>query len=275
MRPWRTVLFGLALLGPVLFGLAAPSQSALVQSALAQSTLAQPAQTRSPQPARPLEIVSPERPPYVFGAGGTASGPAVDLLQRIVRASDVPVDPGIRLLPFQRAVRDLEAGGCLYPALLRTPQREARFQWIGEVFEDRAVLFTHADRPAVADAADARRLERISVMRGSELQALLKSFDLHNVESNIAETDNARLLRAGRIDGWFTLRTVGRATWKLLDYPAHDLRAGESFALMSFWIAASRDVPAAAVARLRGAYDRLRKTGDYDRIVMPLREPPS
>src|SRR3546814_14773497 len=65
-------------------------------------------------------------------------------------------------------------------------------------------------------------------------------------------SDNARLLQAGRIDGWFTLRTVGRATWQLLGFAAQDLRAGEPFAQMSFWIAASHDLPAATVIRQIG-----------------------
>src|SRR3546814_1322887 len=76
---------------------------------------------------------------------------------------------------------------------------------------------------------------------------------------------------AGRIDGWFTLRTVGRATWQLLGFAARDLQAGEPFAQMSFWIAASHDLPAATVIRLRAAYDRLRKSGEYNRIIAPLR----
>lgn len=220
-----------------------------------------------------LQIVSPERPPYVFNDGGTGRGPAVDLIRRVAPAADI-VDPVVRILPFQRAILALDAGNRLYPALLRTPQREHRYQWIGEVFEDRAVMFTTGS-PTVNDSTQARQLERISVMRGSELLGLLRSFDLHNVETNIAETDNARLLQAGRIEGWFTLRTVGRTTWKLLGFAPQELKAGESFALMSFWIAASRNLPPATVTRLRAAYTQLRKSGEYDRIIAPLRELPS
>ncbi|MFC3675852.1 substrate-binding periplasmic protein [Ferrovibrio xuzhouensis] len=252
------ILSGMILFGPILLG--GPP------SALAASPATD---------ARPdlMQIVSPARPPYVFDDDGMGRGPAADLVRRIAEAAGI--DPAVRILPFQRAIRALDSGNTLYPALLRTPQREPRYQWIGEVFDDRAVLFTRADTPVVADVAGARQLERISVMRGSELQALLQSFDLQNVESNIAESDNARLLQAGRIDGWFTLRTVGRATWQLLGFAARDLRAGEPFAQMSFWIAASHDLPAATVIRLRAAYDRLRKSGEYNRIVAPLRALPS
>lgn len=220
-----------------------------------------------------LQIVSAERPPYVYDTEGTGSGPAVDLVLKVVPAD--LAERQVRILPFQRAVLALDSGGTVYPALLRTPPREARYQWIGEVFEDRAVLFTLAPQPPVGSVGAARQLDRISVMRGSELQVLLQSFALPNVESNIAEADNARLLQAGRIDGWFTLRTVGQATWRLLGFAPRALKAGEPFAMMSFWIAASADLPAATVGRLRAAYDRLRRSGEYGRIVAPLREPPA
>lgn len=251
-----------------LFGLVLPG---LAPAGLAAGPMAD---TRpDPGDSGQIQIVSPERPPYVFDAGGMGRGPAVDLVRRVAEAAGI--DPAVRILPFQRAILALDSGSTLYPALLRTPQRESRYQWIGEVFDDRAVLFTRTGAPAVSDVAGARQLERISVMRGSELQSLLQSFALRNVESNIAETDNARLLQAGRIDGWFTLRTVGRATWTLLGFDARDLHAGEPFAQMSFWIAASHDLPAATVARMRAAYDRLRKSGEYNRIIAPLRALPS
>jgi len=220
-----------------------------------------------------LQIVGPTRPPYIIDQDGIGAGPAVELVRRLALAAGI--DPTVRILPFQRAVRDLDNGNTLYPALLRTPQREARYLWIGEVFTDRAVIFTRTDNPAATSLADARQLERISVMRGSELHALLRSFDLHNVEVNTSEADNARLLQARRIDGWFTLHAVGQATWRQLAFDPKALRAGEPFAMMSFWIAGSHNLPADTVAKLRAAYADLRKSGDYDRIIAPLRNPPS
>lgn len=220
-----------------------------------------------------IQIVGPERLPYIVDRNGSGSGPAVELVRLIARAAGI--DQEVRILPFQRAVRQLDEGDTLYPALLRTPPREDLYVWIGEVFADRAVLFTRRDGPPVSEIAAARRLERISVMRGSELHGILRSFGLQNVETNISEDHNARLLRAERIEAWFTLRAVGRATWHELGFPPAEIQHGEAFALMSFWIAGSRNLPPATVAKLRTAYDGLRQSGAYDRIVAPLREPPS
>lgn len=222
----------------------------------------------SAQPATRPQVIAAARPPYVIDSNGDATGPAIDLLKILVRS--VGADQTVRIMPFQRALLALERGGMLYPALLRTPQRENRFIWIGEVYVDRAVFFTRRTTRPVGSLAAARELPRVSVMRGSELQGMLQSFGLEKFETTNSEIDNARLLQAGRIDGWFALRAVGRATWAELEFNPADLRASESFATVPFWIAGSADLPEKTVATLRATYRALRADGRYRRIIAPL-----
>jgi len=240
--------------------------AAVLCLALPQPVPAQPLPSSDP-PAH-LQLVGAARPPYVIEQDGEGRGPAVELLQTLARA--VSIDPTVRILPFQRAVLALEQGNTLYPALLRTPQREKRFTWIGEVYADRATFFTRTESGPVNSLTAAQSLPRISVMRGSELQGILQSFGLENFETTNNETDNARLLQAGRVDGWFALRAVGRATWAELQFNPADLRAGESFATLPFWIAGSPDLPKKTVATLRATYRAMRADGRYRRIIAPL-----
>lgn len=235
----------------------------MMQPAAAQSATPAPA-ARLPQ----LQVLGAARPPYVIESNGYGTGPAVELLQ--ILAQNVGADQAMRIVPFQRALLALEQGGTLYPALLRTPPRENRFTWIGEVYTDRAVFFTRRHTTQVGSLAAVRALPRVSVMRGSELQGMLQSFGLENFETTNSEIDNARLLQAGRIDGWFTLRAVGRATWAQLKFDPAELQAGDAFATVPFWIAGSADLPAETVARLRAAYRAMREDGRYDRIIAPL-----
>ncbi len=215
-----------------------------------------------------LQIVGAARPPYVIEQDGIGSGPAVELLQPMARA--IGIDPTVRIIPFQRALIALDQGNTIYPALLRTPQRETRYIWIGEVYADRAVFFTRRSSSAVTNLDAARQLPRISVMRGSELQNMLRSFGLENFETTNSEADNARLLQAERIDGWFALRAVGRATWAELKFSPAELRASEAFATLPFWIAASPNLPKDAVNTMRSVYRAMRADGRYRRIVAPL-----
>ena len=233
----------------------------MLQSAAAQPT----APAALPQQ---LQVIGAARPPYVIDNSGYGAGPAIELLQIVARS--VGAEQAVRIVPFQRALLALEQGGMLYPALLRTPQRENRFTWIGEVYTDRAVIFTRRQTTAVGSLAAVRELSRVSVMRGSELQGMLETFGLENFETTNSEIDNARLLQAGRIDGWFTLHAVGRATWAQLKFDPVDLQAGEAFATVPFWIAGSADLPEETVARLRATYRAMREDGRYGRIVAPL-----
>lgn len=223
---------------------------------------------QSSLPASELQIVGPARPPYIVDRDGSASGPAVELVAELAAAIQIP--PTVRIVPFQRAIMALNTGNTLYPALLRTPEREGRYLWIGEVFADRAVFFMRTDTEA-ANAVDAiRTLPGITVMRGSELQGLLKSLAFEHAEANASERDNARLLQNGRVNAWFTLNAVGRATWAELGFNPADLRASAPVASLSFWIAASANLPSGAATKLRAAYGAMRRDGRYDRIVAPL-----
>ncbi|WP_290817588.1 ABC transporter substrate-binding protein [Ferrovibrio sp.] len=235
----------------------------MLQSAAAQPAAATPA-ARSHQ----LQILGAARPPYVIDSNGYGAGPAIELLQILARS--VGAEQVVRIVPFQRALLALEQGGTLYPALLRTPQRENRFTWIGEVYTDRAVFFTRRGAAPVGSLTAVRTLPRVSVMRGSELQGMLQSFGLENFETTNSEIDNARLLQVGRIDGWFTLQAVGRATWAQLKFDPADLQSGDAFATLPFWIAGSANLPADTVTRLRAAYRAMRNDGRYGRIIAPL-----
>lgn len=250
--------------GPVTAPIVGPVIGLALLLVAAACCLPPPAKAQPPQ----LQIVGAARPPYVTERGGVGGGPAVELLQVLARAAGV--EPTVRILPFQRAVLALEQGNTLYPALLRTPQRESRFTWIGEVYADRAVFFTRKEARPVGNLAAARELPRVSVMRGSELQGMLQSFGLENFETTNSEIDNARLLQAGRIDGWFALRAVGRATWAELRFDPAELQASEAFATLPFWIAGSANLPAETVAALRANYRAMRADGRYRRIIAPL-----
>lgn len=218
------------------------------------------------QPA--LEIVGPIRPPYVSEIDGKPAGPALDLARRI--AADAGLTPNIRILPFQRAVLQLDLGGTLYPALLRTPQREARYAWIGMVHADQAVFFTRAGMAAIDTQEQARQVAQIGVLRGSELLPMLQSYGLDNIHIASSEAENARLLQAGRITAWFALNAVGLATTQELGMNAAEFRTGASFAQLSFWVVASPGLPPALIDALRDGYARLRQSGEYDRIMLPL-----
>ena len=185
------------------------------------------------------------------------------------------LEPAVEVLPFERALLNLDRGDTLYPALLRTPTRESRYQWIGEVFTDHAVLFTRKGAPVVRSLAEARQFGAVSVMRGSELATLMKAAGLSNITVETSDNDNARMLAAGRVDAWFAPSSVGHAVWERQAFDPADLQASGPLARLSFWVAAAQNLDPAVVMRLRQAYADLRATGEYDQIVAGLREPPS
>jgi len=215
-----------------------------------------------------FQIVGPERPPYITEHNGVPGGPAVVLARRLAELAGQ--NPGVQILPFQRAVTQLDIGHTLYPALLRTPQREERYAWIGKVHTDRAVFFTRRGDDKVNTIDAARRLGLIGVLRGSELHPMLQAYGCDSIHTASTEAENARLLRAGRIDAWFALNAVGRATAAEIDVVPGSFHTGESFSQLAFWAVASRNLPPEMIAALRRAYEQLQSSGEYTRIVKPL-----
>lgn len=215
-----------------------------------------------------LQIVGPSRPPYITETDGVAGGPALVLAQRLAELAGL--QPSVQILPFQRAVKQLDLGGALYPALLRTPQREPRYVWIGKVHVDRAVFFTRSGNDTIDTIDAVRRAGLIGVLRGSELHPMLQAYGSSNIRTASTEAENARLLRAGRIDAWFALHAVGRATADEIGAVPGSFQSGDSFAQLAFWAVASRNLPPEMSAALRRAYAQLQQSGEYDRIVKPL-----
>jgi len=216
-----------------------------------------------------ITITGPARPPYLVDRDGLGTGPAADLVRAI--AAGTGIDPTIRIRPFRRALLALDQGSTLYPALLRSAEREGRYHWIGEVFRDNMVFFTLSGRPAITDFHSARHAGKIGILNGSTLQNTARKAGLTDMEEESSDANNARKLRAWRLDGWFALRSVGRATWAELGYDPRELQASESFGELPFWIAASANIPLPMIHRLQAEYQRLVKDGSLERAISPLR----
>lgn len=216
-----------------------------------------------------LEFVAPVRPPYIVDKDGVGTGPAIELAQRL--AASMGVTPRVQLLPFRRALQQLDNGGTVYAALLRTPAREERYTWIGEVYADSIVFISLKPQAPVKDFAAARHQAAVGLLSGSILQNMLDANGVQNIDFASTENDNARKLRAGRIPVWFALKAVGLATWREEGFDPADLQFSPALAQHSFWIAASKNIPPDMVAAIRKAYRDLRQSGDYDRIIEPLR----
>ena len=92
-----------------------------------------------------IMMVTENLPPYNYEEGTAVKGVAAEVVQALVQ--EVGLQADIHVLSWVRAyLKALEQPNVLIFSIVRTPEREALFHWIGEISTMESYLFKLADR---------------------------------------------------------------------------------------------------------------------------------
>ncbi len=113
--------------------------------------------------AADLEALTESLPPLSYEAKGQVVGFSSELLDMM--ALDAGISVKKQVLPWQRAYEIVgRQRDTLIYSLVRTPEREALFQWVGPISARRMMLYKHRDRTDIAlKTLDDARAYRIGV----------------------------------------------------------------------------------------------------------------
>ncbi len=209
-------------------------------------------------------------PPLNYLDGGGMQGFSVELLRLIAARSGLKLT--LQLMPWQRAVQVAEASeNSVLFSLTRTPEREARFQWVGPIAQRRVLLYRLASRSDLAmTALSELGNARIGVVRDSAADRQLQAAGLRpglQLEQGLDDATNLRKLLAGRME--YIVLLDWAAAWNLrqLQLPLSTLQpALEQDATRSYFYGLRLDADPALVRRLQAALDSLRRDGRYERL---------
>jgi polar amino acid transport system substrate-binding protein len=207
-------------------------------------------------------------PPLVYEEGSALLGVAPEVvreMQKIVGdASRLEAVPWLRA--YQRTQE--EPMHAIF-AIVRIPEREKLFKWVGPIFGEGDYFFKRKGSPIkVNSLADAMRVAKIAVRKDGYTHQTLEGKGFKNLDIGPTYDSSYRKLLEGRVD----LVLMGELTYYYmvkhagLD-PAEFERTGYEFARSSAWLAFSRDVPDALVAKWQEALDTLKASGAYDAIM--------
>ena len=92
------------------------------------------------QDASTLTYMTEEYPPYQYKEAGTLKGLSVDLLKLMWAKMGVP-EQAIAVYPWARGYNLIQnhPNSVLF-SMIRTPEREQMFKWVGPIFTARTVL---------------------------------------------------------------------------------------------------------------------------------------
>ena len=207
-------------------------------------------------------------PPLVYEADGGVHGVAPDVV-RAIQTELGDTSPMV-VMPWLRGYELAKQGNrqALF-AIVRIPEREDLFKWVGPVFSEGDYFFQRRGSGlAIRTLEDARNVSRIAVRRDGYTHQALKAERFTNLDVGPSYESSYRKLAQGRVD----LVLMGERTYYYmvksagLD-PEEFERTDCKFAESSAWLAFSRDISDETIVRWQQALDRLKANGTYDAIM--------
>lgn len=189
---------------------------------------------------------------------GRVGGPGAALLAKIGRASDLRLE--VVNLPIARALHSLQAesNSCVL-GMTRTPEREARYQWVSIITRADFTVYARADSALAVTELGALRGKPVVVLRETVMAAQLREQGV--VAQEVTSTLSAlRMLQAGRVDYWYSHQLVADSAASAAG--GVPIKPVLSTARVDGYLACNLEVPALTVDRLRQAVQKLRNSGD-------------
>ncbi|WP_067067224.1 substrate-binding periplasmic protein [Roseateles chitosanitabidus] len=210
-----------------------------------------------------LRLLSEEFPPVNFSEGGHPRGLAVDIVQAIQQrlGQSLPIE----FMPWARAFREAQDNQptALF-ATARIPEREALFQWVGPIVQFQSTFYARADsRLRLRSLEEARRLQKVLVVRDWYTLVQLQSAGFHNLQQISDPVQGVRMLQAGRAPVFAAERITMPQTLAQAGLSPKAVKALFSFASSDGYIAFSRSTPASTVAAWQAQLAELKRDGSF------------
>jgi polar amino acid transport system substrate-binding protein len=207
-------------------------------------------------------------PPLVYEENGEVYGVAPEVV-RAIQAELGDTNPLV-VMPWLRAYELTKSGNRhALVAIVRIPEREKLFKWVGPVFSEGDYFFQKRGANLnIRTLDDARRAARIAVRRDGYTHQALQAEGFVNLDVGPSYESSYKKLVQGRVD----LVLMGERTYyymvKQAGLDPNDIeRTDYEFARSSAWLAFSRDIPDETIARWQEALDKLKADGTYDAIM--------
>ena len=153
--------------------------------------------------AEKIIAVTEEFPPYNYTENGKLTGYSVNIVEELLKRSTL--DYQMASYPWARAYQMAQRiPNVLIFTIVRTPERESDFFWIGPVAQRKLYLFKLASRTDIRiDKLDDAKKYRLGVTRGDAAEDFLMANGFAaniNIDLVPNEISNLRKLLVGRID---------------------------------------------------------------------------
>jgi polar amino acid transport system substrate-binding protein len=242
---------------------------ALLSVALA--AIAQPAFARNEK----IDIVTEEWPPYNYTEDGVIKGFSVEIIRHII--GDLNVDADFKVVPSMRAKLMLDSNPrTMMITMLRTPEREQHYQWIGPLGDGVIYFYKKKGNPLlISTLEDAKKVGQIACRHAGLVFNTLTAAGFTNLDATSTNGESIyRKLLNDRCDLGVSETDLGvKYILRQMNYPSDALvQTGVKVVESPLYIACGKDVPAEEVARWQESLDRMKASGAYDEVYRKYSE---
>jgi polar amino acid transport system substrate-binding protein len=211
-------------------------------------------------PAQAIQFLTEEFPPYNYTKGGEITGSATAVVRALAATLDEPIS--IQVLPWHRAMEETATGPdkMLFVGA-RTPEREARFKWIGPILKTDMILLAHKGQAQAITFLKALDTANILVQEQGPCHERLVELRARNIETAMDEMTNARKFIAGRSPLWCGSPDVLGAMLERTGSRIEHYETKFTVGTIEGYILASPDISDAVIARWQNALDKMAASG--------------
>ena len=219
----------------------------------------------------PLRIYTEENPPFNYSVKGQVQGAYVDVVLEVLRRAGIHKKPNdMVVIPWARGYKEtlLRKNTMLF-AVVRTPERESSFKWVGPLGEYRAVILARRDRQLDLTSPEKLKKYTFAVTKKSLSEDFLLALGVpqsHLVYINSPKSA-AHMLARGRIDAWSRDQSVARWTLQTLGYTNTDYEVVHAFSVKKRYMAFNIGTDDTLIEKLQTALDELRQNGRLSKII--------
>lgn len=219
--------------------------------------------------AATLQVVT-EDSSYSFMRNGKVAGAASEIVEMTLAGADI-TDYRMTLYPWARAydIARLEANVLIYP-MIRSSEREAQFQWVGELEHVEPMFYKLRERrDVVVKSLEDASLYPVGVVRDDSRQQYLESKGFNKMVVSANNLDNFRKLLSGQVALVPMPEREAREQCADLHVAYEDLESVYTLDELSkgLYVALSATTPEETVKRIAAAFAELKNNGTVDTVI--------
>lgn len=228
-----------------------------------------------------LDIYTEDYPPFNYIENGVEKGISVDLIKVILNDLNRPdLGNDIMFVPWGRGLRLTQKNpNSVLFSTARNPEREALFQWVGPILENKVVILGKKklveQHGGKLTANDLRKL-RIVVIRDDIGELVLdQTKELKGIEKEVVSYPEhaARLLEKDRVDLWCYGITALQAIMHREGYDSSNYQVHYTMeGIVSLYYALNKETPTDIVKSLQDSLNEAKRPdengiSEFDRIL--------